>query len=261
MKKRLKIGIQAGSKSKAPKITRAIAPDIASQLSKAEQAIIKNCFIAKVGIKNVNLKAVESLCSKGILRKDKDLLSKKNIFVLERGGRLVCDVIRRQIEGKSPKKGTPKRVRVEIDRHDYEGQQDRCLRCKKPPEHKVHVQAGHFLCAGLSNDPIRVCFNEVDRKDELCGECKENLKRWEKAYAVQQGAECPNCGCPKRMGFSVDQKCYHELPDALKHGLFKQHSEPVNAFRVRYPLALKSALDHLRHKPTLAEIREKAKAM
>jgi hypothetical protein len=135
-----------------------------------------------------------------------------------------------------------------------------CARCNKPPDHKIHIPEGRVLCAGLSQN-VRTCFTEVKVNGGVCSGCSVKLDLWRQAEVILQDQKCPNCGGIKRTGFSLDKKCYSKLSDPLKHGLFKQHGEPVHVFRVRYPGALAAALDFLSKQPTQAEINEKSKVV
>lgn len=258
-RKKLIIGLVADAAHGPERIKRSNAATIAQRLSKMQLQILQTVFIDHKGIKRISKKSVDGLCAMGIIRKDLDLLSGAPIYVLERGGKMVCDEIKRK--GQAPAAKKSPRVVIKIDRHVFGevimggSTQPCCSICNKAPQHPVHIADGKFLCPSLApGERGAFCLNEVTKQGEMCSECRAKAEAWRKAEAIRMTPTCPNCGgskaVPPSSASSVDGKCYQRLTPELKHGLFKQHGEPEYIFRVRYPVALKAALDYLRLKPT-----------
>src|SRR5205085_384237 len=140
---------------------------------------------------------------------------------LNPGGKRLCDFIKR---GEKPKSNaqTSTTVRVDLEPHLFVRRMEDpemvlgCARCNKPPDHKIHLPEGMLLCAGLSHD-VRTCFNEVKVNGAVCSSCSTKLGLWREAELVLQSPKCPCCGGLKRVGFSIDQKCYHKLSEPLQH--------------------------------------------
>src|SRR5690349_12100064 len=148
--------ISVGANKATCKIKKADIPDIAESLSKTELEILVKVFIDHSKVKGISKRTIDSLCSKGIIRHDVDLLTNKPIIVLNPGGKMLCDFIKRGGKEKQTSHEEPTKVRVEIERHYFQSQSGslECSVCQKPFGHKIHIAEGVNLCAGMSHDVL-----------------------------------------------------------------------------------------------------------
>lgn len=234
------------------------------KLTKTELAVIDIVYVKKEVKKNISERTIAALISKGVIRGTLDLLSRNTTHVLTSAGKKIA----RNLAGvKTPakKKDT---MRLEVKKHEFTpvGLSLTCTICGKGAGHKIHFSkpvCGGIL-HGIDDGPergktIRVCFTEVAKRGDICPACTNDRTMWNKAFRILTEVVCPHCGGEKRSKFSVDQKCYHQLNEPLKHGLFRQHGEPENVWRHRYPKALAAALEFLSKIPTRKDIADQAK--
>lgn len=197
---------------------RSEAVTVAENLSSSATTILIRVFIQKQPLHRLSKRGLKELLAKGLLRFDKDLISGKDVYVLEKQGRWVCDVL----QGKPTPK--PRKTKAE----------------------KIHSQlvvAGE-VPAGQSG----ISADEIKRLVRV-------------SQDVLDALTCPNCGGSKRQGFTVDQKCWYALPEALRHPLMKRSVETQQEFMLRHPAALLAALEYLKTIPSPAEIRKQARTI
>lgn len=230
-------------------------------LSKKEVQIIHAVYRDKRKT-SVTAAQIASLLKKGVIKKTPDLISGRDVHVLTPAGK-------RLLSGK-PRPRKKNTMRVELSKHNFVAVVGtmNCSVCQKPPEHKIHFSKP--MCAGVLHfegmhvshvngpDLPRLCFEVVEEQGQVCGKCVERCVAYRKASEIRASRVCPHCGGEKRSNFSVDQKCYHQLTDELKIGLFMQRNEPENAWIHRYPLALAAALKFLKKVPTRKDIIDEA---